>query len=126
MTDDQTYNLLGAAVIGFGAARFQDQTPSSLLLEGRQQLIITLAAEVELLSGLGGALALALAQDEHGQTAADLVLSADGEDACGAGEAEMVFGEGDVHSGASIAGRGRECLIKCGGEWRSKRAAVCK
>ena len=58
------------------------------------------------MSGLRGALAFAFAEDEHGQTAADLVMIADGEDASGAGEAEMFFGEGDVQSGVSIAARG--------------------
>src|SRR5208337_897330 len=84
MADDQAYNLLGAAVIGFRAARFQDQTQSPLLFEGCPQLIIPLAAEVELFSGLRRALAFAFAEDEHGQTAADLVIVADGQDASGA------------------------------------------
>ena|SRR5262249_47897110 len=89
VADDQPDDLLGAAVISLGAARFQSQTQSPILFEGRQQLVITLAAEVELFSGVRGALAFALADDEHSQAAADLVVMADGQDASGPGEAEL-------------------------------------
>jgi hypothetical protein len=40
---------------------------------------------------LRGASAFALADDEHGQTAADLVVIADGQDASGPGETELFF-----------------------------------
>ena len=46
---------------------------------------------MELPGGLRGALAFALADDKHGQTAADLVVIADGQDASGAGETELFF-----------------------------------
>jgi hypothetical protein len=37
---------------------------------------------------------------------ADLVLIADGQDASGAGEAQMFFEEGNIHCAASRAARG--------------------
>jgi hypothetical protein len=106
MTDDQAHEVLSAAGIGFGAAWFQNQTASPPAFKGRQQLVITLAAEAELSRGLGSALACALADDEHGQTAADLVVITHGQDASGPGETELFSKEGNVHSAGRIARRG--------------------
>jgi hypothetical protein len=93
MPDGQPDYGLGAAVIGLGAALFQSQAQSAPGLEGLEQLIIALAAEVELPGGLGGAAALALADHEHGQAAGDLVVITDGQDATGTGEAQMLCKE---------------------------------
>ena len=54
-------------------------------------MVIALAGEVIFLSGFGRAEALALAFDEHGQAAADLVVIGDQEGASRACEEEAFF-----------------------------------
>ena len=91
--DDQTDHLVGAAVIRFGTWALQEQTFGAFCIKGTQDLVIALAGEVVFESGFGRADPLALAFDEHGQAAADLVVFGDQEGAAGAREAEVFFGE---------------------------------
>src|ERR1035441_4198504 len=102
MPDDQPDHLFGAAVIGFGAARFQSQAQSALGIKGLEQLIIALAAEVEFLGGLRGALAFAFADNEHSQAAGDLVVISDSQGATRAGEPELFSKVGNIHSGRNV------------------------
>ena len=95
--DHQTDHLVGAAVIGFWPRGMEEQTRGAMLVEARQDLVVTLAGEIEFLGGFGRAKAFALALDEHGQAAADLVVIGDQEGAARAGEAELFFGEGNIH-----------------------------
>ena len=95
--DDQAHDLIGAAVIGFGTRSLQEQTLGALLVEVSQDLVITLAGEIIFLSGPGRTEAFALALDEHGEAAADLVIIGDAEGASGAGEAELVSRERNIH-----------------------------
>ena len=112
--DDQAHDLIGAAVIGFGSRGLQEQTLGALLEEVGQNLVITLAGEIEFLGGLGRAEAFALALDEHGQATRNLVVLGDQEGAARAGEAELVSGERNVH-GRRVARASGVRQIKCGG-----------
>src|SRR5713101_829720 len=97
--DNQAHDLIGAAVIGFGSRSLEEQTLGALLVEVGQDLVITLAGEIIFLSGLGRAEAFALAVDEHGEAAADLVVIGDEERASRTGEAELFFRERNIHRG---------------------------
>src|SRR5207253_1861473 len=77
--DDQAYDLIGAAVVGLGSRGMQQQTLGAVLVKSGQDLVIALAGEIIFLSGLGRAQTFALAFDEHGQAAADLVVLGDEE-----------------------------------------------
>jgi hypothetical protein len=68
-----------------------------------------LAGEVVFLSGLGRAQPLALAFEEHGQAAADLVLIGNQEGATGTCETEHFFGERNLHSKRAV---GRWLCVK--------------
>ena len=95
--DDQADDLIGAAVIGLGTWGLQEQALRALRKEGGQDLVIALAGEIIFLSGLGWAESFALALDEHGQAAADFVVLGDLERAARASEAELGFGERNIH-----------------------------
>jgi hypothetical protein len=103
--DDQTDHLVGAAVIGFGSRGLEEQPLGALVQEVRQDLVITLAGEIVFLSGFGRAKAFALALDEHGQAAANLIVIGDPERAARAGEVDLCFGERNVH-GRRVRGPG--------------------
>ena len=60
-------------------------------------MVIALAGKIIFVSGLGRAEAFALAFDKHGQAAADLVAMGDQERAARASEAELFWGERNVH-----------------------------
>jgi len=89
--DDQTDHLVRAAVIGFGSRGLEEQPLGALVEEVRQDLVITLAGEIVFVSGFGRAEAFALALDEHGQAAANLIVIGDLERAARAGEADLCF-----------------------------------
>jgi len=91
--DGQADDLIGTPVIGFGPWALEDQTLSAFFIEGVQDLVITLAGEIIFLSGFGRAEPFALALDEHGQAARDLIVLGDEQRAGGAREAELFFGE---------------------------------
>jgi hypothetical protein len=95
--DDQADDLIGAAVIGLGTWGLQEQALRAFRIESGQDLVIALAGEIIFLSGFGWAESFALALDEHGQAAADLVVIGDPEGAARAGEAELGFGERNIH-----------------------------
>ena len=95
--DDHADDLIGAAVIGLGTWGLQEQALRAFRIESGQDLVIALAREIIFLSGFGWAESFALALDEHGQAAADLVVLGDPEGAARAGEAELGFGERNIH-----------------------------
>ena len=97
-------NLVGAAVIGLGSRSVEQQTLGAFFIKGGQDLVIALAGEVIFLSGFGRAEALTLAFDEHGQAAADLVVIGNKEGAARACEADLFFGERNIH-GKSVGGQ---------------------
>src|SRR5712692_4876536 len=105
-TDDQANDLVGAAVVGLGSWPLQEQTFGAFLVKGGQDLVIALAGEVIFLSGLGRAQTFALALDEHGQAAANLIVIGGQERAAGVGEAELFFGERNIH-GEKVGGEGQ-------------------
>jgi hypothetical protein len=117
--DDQADDLIGAAVMGFRSASFQEQALGAFLAKVSQELVITLAGEIIFLSSLGRPEAFALALDEHSEAAADLVIIGDEEDACGTGEAELFFRERNLHGGKLGEG-GEVCQIKYGGILRNR------
>ena len=95
--DHQAHDLVGAAVVGFRSWGLQDQPLGASLQEVSQDLVITLAGEIKFFSGPGRAEAFALALDEHGQAARDLVVLGDEEGAAGAGEADLFSSKRNVH-----------------------------
>ena len=58
-----------------------------------------------------GAQAGAFAEDKHGQTAAHLVVGAEGKGAPGTGETQMLREKGNVHSEERIAGGERNVYL---------------
>ena len=92
-------------------------------------LEVALLAEAELLGGGAGAKSLALARDEHGELAGDLVGGGDGERTGGADEllelgVEVEPGrasEGEARSPGDRIGPGRRSPRKSGGSVRWKK-----
>src|SRR5216683_608209 len=104
VADDLADDFVGAAVEAFGAAFLAEQGGGAAVGERLAELEVALFTEAELARGGGGAEALALAFDEHGEFAGDLVVWAEGEGAGGADE-ELLL-QIDVEHGAP-APRGR-------------------
>src|SRR5437667_248242 len=107
--DDQTDDLMSAPVIGLGPWATEEQTLSAFFIKSVEDLVVTLAGQSIFLSGFGRAEAFALALDEHGQAATDLIVVRNEERAAGAREAELLFGQHDVH-GRNL--RQRELCVK--------------
>jgi hypothetical protein len=78
VTDDLANDFVGADVIAFGAGLVALKSQASLLPIEFEQLKISLFAEIELLSGLGGTEPFALAFNEHGQAGDDEVIRTNG------------------------------------------------
>jgi len=95
--DNQAHDLIGAAVIGFRSTSLEEQPLGAVLAEIGEDLIITLASEVILLSGFGRAETLTFPFDEHGQAAADLVIVGDEESTSWSSKADLFFGERNLH-----------------------------
>ncbi|MCX6872461.1 MAG: hypothetical protein NTW21_01435 [Verrucomicrobia bacterium] len=67
--DGQPDDLVGAAVVGFGPTGFRGQGGGTRTQIERAQLVLALAAEIELAGRLGRAETPALAGQQHGQAA---------------------------------------------------------
>jgi len=65
VTDDLANEFVGADIIAFGAGLVAFESCASMFTIEFEQLKISLPAEAELLSGLGGAESFALAFNEH-------------------------------------------------------------
>ena len=113
--DDQAHDLIGAAIIRLGSRSLQEQALGAIFAEIREDLIITLAGEVIFLSGLGRAEFFALALDEHGEAAADLVIIRHTKCATRPIEAKLIPGERDLH-GVKCIEEWNARPIKCGGQ----------
>jgi len=86
VADDLAHGLVGVAGGAFGAAAVVLQGRGAVGEEGAADLEVTLLAEAKLLGGGEGSESLALALDEHGEVAGDLVGGGDGERTGGADE----------------------------------------
>jgi hypothetical protein len=86
IANDLADDFVGTAVEAFGAAFLAFQGGGAAVGECLAELEVALLTEAELARGGGGAEALALAFDEHGEFAGDLVVGAEGEGAGGADE----------------------------------------
>ena len=95
VTDDLANDLVGADIVAFGAGLAALESCASLFMIKPEQLKISLFAQVELLGGLGGAEAFALAFDEHGQPGDDEVIRTNWELSGGADDA--VGGDVELH-----------------------------
>ena len=95
--DDQAHDVIGAAEMSFRSPCLEEQALGALLAKIRQDLVITLAGEIVFSSSLGRTETFALAVDEHGEAATDLVIVGNAERASGAGEAELFLGERNIH-----------------------------
>lgn len=79
MAEDLAHNLLGAAEFRFGAGLLRGQSRKAPLLEGLQQLIVTLAAATEFLSDLADARLQALAFQKHEKAPRQLIVGSNGQ-----------------------------------------------
>jgi hypothetical protein len=87
VTDDLANDLVGADIVAFGAGLVALESRASMFTIEFEELEISLFAEVELLSGLGGTEPFALAFNEHGQPGDDEVIRKNGEVSGGADDA---------------------------------------
>jgi hypothetical protein len=74
VTDDLANEFVGADMVAFGAGLVALESCASMFTIEFEQLKISLLAEAELLSGLGGTDSFALALDEHGEAGDDEVI----------------------------------------------------
>jgi hypothetical protein len=86
VAQDLADELVGAAVVGFGAGLPRLEGGQAALLVVGEHLVITLAAEAVFFGGVGDLRVQALAFDQHQETAGLLVGGGDGQGAGGAGE----------------------------------------
>jgi len=86
IAQDLAHDLVGAAVIGFGAGFPRLQGQKAALLEGVQDLVITLAAITIFLRDSGDVSIQALAFLEHEEAAGHFVGVGNGQGTGGAGE----------------------------------------
>lgn len=122
VADDLADDFVGAAGGAFGAAFLAEQRGGAAVGERLAELEVALLAEAELACGGGGAEALALAFDEHGEFAGDLVVGAEGEGAGGADE-ELLL-EIDVEHGAPAPRGWKE--NRCGQDTAGRRLSLIK
>jgi hypothetical protein len=87
VTDDLANEFVGADIVAFGAGLVALESCASMFTIEFEQLKISLLAEVEPLSGLGGTEPFALAFNEHGQAGDDEVIPTNGEFSGGADDA---------------------------------------
>ena len=87
VTDDLADDFVGADIVVFGAGLVALESCASMFTIEFEQLKISLLAEVELKSGLGGTEPFALAFNEHGQAGDDEVIGKNGDLSGGADDA---------------------------------------
>jgi hypothetical protein len=87
VTDDLANDFVGADIVAFGAGLVALESCASMFTIELEQLKISLLAEVEFLSGLGGTEPFALAFNKHGQAGDDEVIRKNGEFSGGADDA---------------------------------------
>jgi hypothetical protein len=78
VTDDLANDFVSADIVAFGAGLVALEASDSMFTIKFEQLKISLFAEVELLSGLGGTEPFTLAFNEHGQARDDEVIRKNG------------------------------------------------
>ena len=78
VTDDLANELVGADIVAFGPGPVALESVASLFTVEFEQLEVSLLADIELLSGLGGTEPFALAFNEHGQAGDDEVIRTNG------------------------------------------------
>lgn len=97
VANDLANDLVGAAVVGFGAGGFALQSESSVFLEEVEQLEVALSAITELSGGFRRAYAFALAFEEHGQFESDLIVGGHEEGTGGSREGRLLLGIENNH-----------------------------
>ena len=93
ITHDLLDDLIGAAIVGFGAALLILQGQGAALFENLAQLEVALLGIAEFLGGGNGAGAFALAFVEHGQFGQDGIVSRDGQLARRADQEQRIFSD---------------------------------
>ena len=113
VTDDLANEFVGADIVAFGPGLVALESVASLFPVELEQLEVSLLADVELRSGLGGTEPFALAFDNHGQAGDDEVVRTNGEFTGGANDAvdRHVEQHGFVLPGES---RAREAALTIG------------
>ena len=97
VANDLANDLVGAAVVGFGAGGFALQRERSVFSEEVEQLEVALSAIAELSGSLGRAEAFALAFEEHGQFESDLIVGGHEEGTGGSREGRLLLGIENNH-----------------------------
>ena len=95
LADNLANDLAGPDIVAFGAGFLALESCASVLTVEFEQLIISLFAQFELLSRLGGAEPFALAFDEHDQAGDDKVIRQDRKFSGGSNDA--AGGEVELH-----------------------------
>lgn len=120
MAQNLALRLGSAAIIGLGAGFFRRQGGEAALLEGSQDLVITLATITIFLSDGADLSFQTLAFDEHEETAGEFIVGGDGEGARWASKVVCIGIELEgIHTDKNSEGRAM-CLIKCGGQLRPR------
>lgn len=86
IAQDLADDLIGAAIVGFGSGLLELQGGETALLEGREDLVITLAAITIFSSDRSDLGFQALAFDQHEEAAGQFIGVRDGQETGGAGE----------------------------------------
>jgi hypothetical protein len=87
VADDLANDLVGAHIVAFGAGFVALESCASLFTIEFEQLKISVFGEAELVGGLGGTDAFALAFDQHGEAGDHEVIRKHGEHSGGADDA---------------------------------------
>ena len=107
--------LIGAAVVGLGASLLRLEGGQAALLEGVEDLIVTLTAVAVFLGDGGDVVVQTLAFNEHEETGSQRVGAGDGQGAGGTSQLVSVRIELEkgIHGG-SLREAGGVCLVECG------------
>lgn len=109
MPDHLTDDLVGAAVVALGAGRLGNQSLRAVLRKPGPELKISLSAEAEPARGSRGPGGSALALNEHGDSAQDLIVGVNGQTTSGSGKSFKVDFKRHGAASSLHGCDGREC-----------------
>lgn len=98
LSNDAADDCRGTPVVGFWAGLGRQQRRDPAFIEGCEQLVVALAAVIELRGNLGDILFGAFAEDEHGQMTPEGIIVTDFKGAARAFELRGLGMDGKVHN----------------------------